>query len=205
MAEGQAVRAFVAIELSAPVRALLATVQQELREGLEEAAHAVRWVAPQSVHLTLQFLGDVPSGQVDSIKHALGQAVVGVPQFELTLGGLGVFPNMRRIRVIWVGLEGDQKAREALRTLQAQVAEQLAPLGYTPDKSFKPHLTLGRVRDTVTREEMAQIAEVMTYPQEQPVFETSLIVNEVSLMKSDLQPGGSVYSRLAHLSLARDI
>jgi 2'-5' RNA ligase len=112
---------------------------------------------------------------------------------------------MRRIRVIWVGLEGEQQAREALRTLQTQVAEQLAPLGYTPDKSFTPHLTLGRVRDTATREEMAHIAEVMTYPEEQPTFETSMRVNAISLMKSDLQPGGSVYTRLADLSLAREM
>ena len=98
-----------------------------------------------------------------------------------------------------------QQAREALRTLQAQVAAQLAPLGFTPDKSFKPHLTLGRVRDTATREEMAHIAEVMTYPQEQPTFETSMKVDAVSLMKSDLQPGGSVYTRIADLSLAREM
>ena len=103
MADGQTVRAFVAIELTASIRALLSTVQQELQEELAEAAVPCAGSRP-SVHLTLQFLGDVPVEQLDSIKHALGQACW-VPQFELTLGGLGVFPNVRRIRVIWwVGL-----------------------------------------------------------------------------------------------------
>src|SRR5690242_13044572 len=103
----QTVRAFIAVELPAQVHALLSTVQGELREMMGSAEGAVRWVRPEGSHLTLQFLGDVPSELVPRIEEGLREAVAGVDTFLLEVSGVGAFPNPRRPRVVWVGLTGD--------------------------------------------------------------------------------------------------
>jgi 2'-5' RNA ligase len=194
-------RTFVAVELPDPVKALIATIQGELQASLEETPRAVRWTRPEGIHLTLQFLGDTPEHQVDAITAAIERACRGKAPFELNLGSLGAFPNNRQARVLWVGLEGDAASFAALRSLQAAVSSELKPLGFQPDKSFKPHLTLGRVREVANRDDLSAIADVLTYPEARPIFYASFEVNAVSLMKSDLQPGGSVYTRLAHVEL----
>jgi 2'-5' RNA ligase len=90
---------------------------------------------------------------------------------------------------------------ERLAGLQQAVASQMESLGFKPDHNFKPHLTLGRVRDTASRSDLAAITEVMQYPQEQPLFENTFHVRSVSLMRSELQPGGAVHTELARFDL----
>ena len=176
----QVIRAFIAIELPPAVRALLDTVQKELRESMGEGAGSVKWVRPEGTHLTLQFLGDVRTDQLAAIEQGIERACAGVGPFELNVEKLGVFPNLRRPRVIWIGLEGSEQDKATLNRLHAGIAAQLSALGFKPDHSFKPHLTLGRVRDAVTRDELAAIVETFTYPEEQPVFETTFEVKSVS-------------------------
>jgi 2'-5' RNA ligase len=197
----KSIRAFIAIELPPPVRALLATVQEELRESLGGAERAVKWVRPDGTHLTLQFLGDVQANQIPAIRQGIERACEQAGPIGLNLERLGVFPNLRRPRVIWVGLTGSREHQQRLDRLQHAITSNMQPLGFKPDKSFKPHLTLGRVRDTATSAELAAIAEVLEYPEEQPLFETTFQVRAVSLMRSDLQPGGAVYTELAHIEL----
>ena len=196
------IRSFIAIELPPAVRALLVTVQQELQESLGGAARAVRWVNPDGTHLTLQFLGPVRSSQIASIRDAIEQACAAIGPIDLNLERLGTFPNPRRPRIIWVGLTGSRQDLERLNALQQAIAKRMKPLGFDPDKSFKPHLTLGRVRDTASSGDLAAIAEIMQYPEEQPLFETSFEVRAVSLMRSELHPSGAVYTELAHIPLA---
>jgi 2'-5' RNA ligase len=200
-ASSGAVRSFIAIELPASLRALLATVQQELSVSLGDAAGAIKWVRSDGSHLTLQFLGDVRPEQIGAIQQGIERACAEVAPLTLDVGGLGVFPNVRRPRVIWVGLGGDAPNMERLAGLQQAVASQMESLGFKPDHNFKPHLTLGRVRDTASRSDLAAITEVMQYPQEQPLFENTFHVRSVSLMRSELQPGGAVHTELARFDL----
>ncbi len=201
----QTIRAFIAVELPLTVRALLMTVQGELRESMGGAAEAVKWVRPESTHLTLQFLGDVHGEQLAAIQQGIERACVGVMAMSLNLGGLGVFPNPRwpRVVIMWAGMRGGGEDARKLPRLQEAVARQMEPLGFKPDKSFQPHLTLGRVRGTLSSGDLEALNGALRFPQEHPMFETMFKVGSVSLMRSDLQPGGAVYTRLAHVELGR--
>lgn len=193
------VRTFIAVELPAQVHALLSTVQGELREMMGGAANAVRWARPDGVHLTLQFLGDVPSDSIPAIDRALRDASAYATPFSLQVGGLGAFPNARRPRIIWVGLTGDPQSMATLNSLQESVTTHMAKLGFKPDNSFKPHLTLGRVRENASKSNLEDIANTLQYPQAQPAFSAGFEVNGVSLMRSELSPGGSIYTPLVHV------
>lgn len=196
------IRSFIAVELPPQVRALLGTIQAELQESMGDAARAIRWVNPMSTHLTLQFLGEVPLSLVAQIEEGIETACTGTAPFTLIVGGLGTFPNLRQPRVVWVGLDGDPLAMNALRTLQSAVVGHMKSLGFKPDNSFKPHLTLGRVREGASREDLAAIGDTLRYPEARPAFSASFDVEGVSLMRSDLRPGGAVYTQLAHVELA---
>jgi 2'-5' RNA ligase len=160
-------------------------------------AHTVRWTAPESVHLTLQFLGDVAPGDIASITDALRGVCATRSPFELALEGLGVFPNPRRPRVVWVGIV---EASGALNALQGAVADVLAPLGFPPeDRPFAPHLTVGRVAREAAGADLARLGEVVTRSAVGRLG--SMQVGAVNLMKSDLRPTGAVYTPQAVLPL----
>ncbi len=138
-------RLFVALDPSEPVRRRIAALAAELRRDAGRAADEIRWVAPENVHLTLQFLGAVPEERVPDVEAAVRAAAAEGRPLALQLQGAGGFPNARRPRVVWAGLAGDVPA---LAALAAAVGRRLAPLGFPPeDRPFSPHLTLGRARD----------------------------------------------------------
>ena len=194
----ETIRTFVAIELPAEIRDLLADRQDELRALLDGAERAVRWSRPEGVHLTLQFLGDVPLEAIAAILGAVRAGCAGATPVALRLGNVGAFPTIERPRVLWLGLDGDTRQ---LQTLQDGIAKQLGALGYKPDKQFQPHITLGRVRDRVTKDELAGISQALSHAGKRPTSRTSFTAHHVSLMKSDLRPGGAVYTALGVVGL----
>ena len=188
-------RLFIAIELPPHVLAHLAALQEWLRERVPP--RTVRWVAPQSIHLTLKFLGDVPIRQRDALQDALAQAVHAHAPFELAAGGLGCFPNPNRPRVAWVGVHQNP---DALRRLRDAVETHIAPLGYPTEKRpFHPHLTLGRVRRDARRQD-AQALGTLIAKSALPQRE-KWTVREVTLIRSQLRPSGAVYTPLFHAPL----
>jgi 2'-5' RNA ligase len=195
------VRAFVAVELPEDVLAHLEAVQRGLRQSLGRAESAIRWTRPEGVHLTLQFLGDVPRRQIAGIEAALRKACSGPRPAQVRTAGLGVFPNPNRPRVLWIGLEGDL---QPLFDVERAIGNALSPLGYEPDKPFKPHLTLGRVREHARPDEVAAIAETIAQAAKHPPSAVSFTADVVSLMQSTLQPGGAVYRQLARFDFGRD-
>ena len=197
------IRTFVAVELPEDVKQALTSAQEELRAHMGRAANAIRWVRPEGIHLTLQFLGDVAEASIPGIVKAIQAASTGSRCISLELSGLGVFPNLRRPRVLWAGIEGTPQAMKDLQRLHQAVSHGLTPLGFKPDKSFDPHLTLGRVRDTARPGEIAVISDIVSSLSNHLMPKLSFQIDAISLMKSDLQPGGSIYTRLAHLELAR--
>jgi 2'-5' RNA ligase len=181
-------RTFVAIELPAEVRRLLAEAQGSLRLG----ARAVRWVDPDSAHLTLKFLGATPEDAVEPIGAALRAAAERHGRLHLRTGHPGAFPNPQQPRVLWLGLDGDL-AR--LGELQQKVEAAIAPLGYpTENRPFSPHLTLGRLRPDASRADRAAAGAALAAaaPPRPVAFEAT----GVSLMLSELSPRGARYSRL---------
>ncbi len=184
------VRAFVAIELDVELRRALGALCARLCRAPQ--GRLGRWVSPEGIHLTLQFLGDVPRARIPELEQALQRAVAGVRPFEVTLSGLGCFPNAQRPRVLWVGIE---EATGALQSLQRAVERELQGIGFRPEgRPFTPHLTLARVRDHVRN---AERAELGSWVRAEAVGALgSMHVHEVCLMQSDLRPGGAVYTRL---------
>ncbi len=185
-------RLFVAVELPEDVRrALAATVTALGRAGV--AGDAVRWVRPEGIHVTLKFLGATAEAQVPAIEDALRAAVAGMRPFRVQPAGVGSFGGRRRLRVVWVGVEGDV---DALAALAARVEQGLAPLGFPAEqRPFAAHLTLGRVRDETppaVREDIFAAMEGLNTPPIPPVP-----VDRVSLMQSSLGPGGASYRALA--------
>lgn len=186
----ETLRLFVATTLPASILENLAAIQQRLRADIPHGV--VRWVDPRGIHLTLKFLGDVPASQQPELERALNDAVGDREPFELVLSELGCFPNVRRPRVVWVGLAG---ALQELRGLRDDVERTIAPLGYpTEDRPFSPHLTLGRVRREASASQASLIgAQVM---RSQHTDLRAWRVSSLSLMQSELSPAGATYTEL---------
>ncbi len=188
------IRSFIAIELTEQLRLTIKRLQEQLRSG---SRAPVKWVDPNSIHLTLKFLGDIDAGITGKITTALEEAVRGVHPFHLEVKGLGVFPNPRRVNVIWVGIRGEV---EKLSQLQQRVESSLAPLGFVREsRSFAPHLTLARLRDHATPDERQDMGQLIT----STGFETgcSLGVGSLNLMRSQLTREGAIYSRISSIEL----
>ncbi len=182
-------RAFIAVELPPAAREAIEGVTREMRS---RAGDGVRWVRPEGVHLTLKFLGDIAADSVPSISQALDRCAAPAAPFDLFLEGVGAFPNARRPRVVWIGLDG---GLEPLLNLQQSIEGELEALGFARERrAFTPHLTLGRVRDRVSPAQSRALSEALGGVRVEP--DVKLPVGEVSLIKSDLQPSGAVYTRL---------
>jgi 2'-5' RNA ligase len=189
------VRTFVAVELDDLVRQGLSEVQDKLQRQLGN--RWVRWVRPEGIHLTLNFLGNVPAGRLDAIEEALAHACRGLGPSVVRPGGLGCFPNPRRPRVVWVGLTGDVPA---LLALQKATTRALEDLGFSPEsRAYSPHLTLGRVRQEVSGGDRAVIGTCVE--KTATLHLNAIRVETVSLMRSDLSPQGAQYHRLAGFPL----
>jgi 2'-5' RNA ligase len=184
------VRSFIAIELPPELKAELAALEERLKAGRHSF---VKWVDPDSVHLTLKFLGSVPVDTIPSIVEAITRACQPWPPFSLQIGGTGVFPNWQRPQVFWVGIGGEIGR---LTALHRELESALSPLGFPPEsRAFSPHLTLGRLRDRASAEDrrrFGQWAQSVQFEAQAP-FQ----VDGMRLMKSQLTPEGPVYGLLA--------
>jgi len=187
--EDERLRLFVAIDLPEDVRESLGRLQTDLRR---HDLPGLRWTRPEGVHLTLKFLGETPATSLAAIEGALARAVREIPSFRLALGAPGTFGGRRGPRVLWVDVEGDVKP---LQQLQAAVERELAAAGFAPEeRGFSPHLTLARVPQPSPpglAERVSRALAAVAAPRGE------IEVTEVVLMRSRLQPGGAVHSRVA--------
>ncbi len=191
-----AIRAFIAVELPAPVVAQLDEIEARLKAAVPP--DTVRWVKADSIHLTLKFLGQVPSDQLDMITSSLRNAVAAHPHFMLEVSGAGCFPNLHRPRVVWVGVT---EAGNRLHAVQRAVENAIAPLGYpTEQRDFTPHLTLGRLARDVRQVDQKKIGDAVQAARVGSLGRWE--VTEVALIKSDLKPTGAQYTVLTHAPLS---
>ena len=186
----KSIRTFIALELPATVISLLRNVQQDLRQLNLRA----RWVRPENIHLTLKFLGDINPGDIDAISTAMTAAANGFSPLALAVNGIGVFPTVKRPRVIWVGLGGDIRA---VLDLQRRLVAELAGVGVAKDKrSFKAHLTLGRIKQPPGADLIRQMMTVYA-----TLSSDEFSCDQVILFKSDLTSSGAVYTKLKQTNL----
>lgn len=176
-------RAFFAIALSSEVRARLVAVKRELAQ----LGAVVRWVRDDNLHVTLKFLGNVAPETVDGLRAELTGALRDTPPLPATVRGLGVFPDPRRPRVVWAGVRS-----EGLGAVAATVDTAAASAGVAPEtRLFSAHVTLGRVNgparwEPLGREIAARAAEAFG----------AWTVAELIAFRSDLRPGGALYTKL---------
>lgn len=192
------IRAFVAIELDDAVREGLQRGQQELRTACaRERLEIVRWVAPENIHLTVKFLGNVDTARLGALEGAVERAARASAPFELTARGVGCFPDPTYPNTVWVGLEG--QVQEAARLARA-VEDECAAAGFPRDeRGFTPHLTLGRVKRERERRERAAVGELVM---RMPTREWGMIrAGSLALIRSDLKPQGPVYTVLKRTRL----
>jgi len=187
------IRSFLAIELPKPILRKIEEVQGDLR-----LTHAdVRWVNPEKIHLTLKFFGDIEESRIDSIFKSIEEPIRNTLPFSIKVRGVGAFPQTKNPRVIWMGLVEE---REALASLQKQIETQLEKVGFQPeDRSFHPHLTLGRMRSSRGKGDL--VGRIEKHKEEE--F-GDLQVERVVLFKSDLKPTGPIYTPLGDVKLGGD-
>jgi 2'-5' RNA ligase len=192
------IRTFIAIELDQAHHRALGDLQARFKR--ERNARGVRWVAPENIHLTLKFLGDVDAAMVPALQRAVADACVGIAPFTLRIAGAGAFPSTHRPNVVWVGLSGEVE-RAAL--LAKKIDDACAALGFArEERPFSPHLTLGRVKRDASPSDRRFIGEMIVNAQVSDLGE--LRAERVSVMKSELRPSGSVYTILHTVELTKD-
>jgi len=182
-------RLFVAIDIPEDVRSALGELIKSLRGGCRDA----RWVRIAGLHVTLKFIGETPSKRVADLKSALASIPPSDP-IAMDFRGLGFFPNARRPRVLWAGVE----AGPELATLANAVEKALSPAGIKQeDRNFSPHLTLARFKDAAGLDALQVAIEKAG-----PLEFGGATAHEFHLYQSVLKPGGAEYTRLATFSLS---
>lgn len=180
-------RAFIAVDLVTP------EVQGALGE-ISGISSALRTVAPENLHLTLKFLGEIQEGRIDDVHRAMEDSLAPFAPFEVSLHGVGVFPGMNYIKVVWVGID---EGREQLIGMQKTLDDALSDIGFKKEKrGFHPHLTLARMKGYQGKEEVKGFVEARKDE------DYGLVkVSKVELIRSVLTPQGPIYSTLKEVSL----
>ncbi len=187
-------RLFVALEIPAAVRENLATLIDALRAAdVSSPKTKVRWVRPENLHLTLKFIGHVEADKLDPIRAALAEVRSEQP-VELRFCGLGFFPNDKRPRVLWAGID----ASPNLAPLASEIDMRLGKLGIPREtREFAPHLTLTRFDPPGISEKLRAARE--NYAREFGALRTG----EFHLIESKTRPTGAEYTRLSSFRFAK--
>jgi len=186
------VRTFIAVEISSEVRGKT----QKLISSLAASSANVKWVEPQSLHVTLKFLGNVEMLEVPEVCQAVAEAVADLPPFDVQFCGAGAFPSLERPRTVWVGMT---RGTDEMVALHDVLERRLAGLGFRSDgRRFRPHLTIGRVRNSST-EEIEALAALLA--DQQDFIGGSGDVSEVVVFSSEQGREGPVYEPLSHAEL----
>jgi RNA 2',3'-cyclic 3'-phosphodiesterase len=190
----QSQRLFVAVELSSKAQAAVSGVITQI---LKSELKNLRAVRPETVHLTLKFLGDVPPDRIDELVEGLRPVARAHAPFALNLSGAGVFPNPKKARVLWLGIDGDRKS---LGELHRGIEGGIAALGFARDrKPFNPHLTVARLRESASPSDRSLAAEALASAPHPDGVE--IPVPSIAVIRSTLARSGAIHDRLASLPL----
>ena len=188
------VRSFIAIELPDELRLGLARLEAQLKTGHPTG---VKWVDPSSIHLTLKFLGSIAVDMASEITKAIEAAAQGISPLHLEAKDLGVFPNLRRVQVVWVGISGEV---DKLSQLQQHLDSNLAHLGFAPERRpFTPHLTLARLGNQASSNERQGLGQLIANTRFERGY--TIKVDAINLMRSQLTREGAIYSRISSVRL----
>lgn len=182
------IRAFIAVDLPKQIKMEI----DKMITGFRQINSGIRWVKAANLHLTLRFLGNIPEESVPSLAEGIMGNVEGLKRFDMSLSGLGGFPNLRRPRVIWVGTGN---GTEKLKALASDVEKAAIDSGFgKADKPFSSHLTIGRVKYPKGLDSLLERIEKTEYNSK------AFDISEVIIFKSDLSPAGPKYTKLEAVS-----
>ena len=182
------IRTFIALPTRSNAQQAIAEVQTKLKETNAR----VKWESQDKFHMTLVFLGTVEQSKLELLSEALAKSVQQFPSFTLTYESIGAFPNIRNPRVVWIG----SKPNQPVLDLQAIAEQVCSEFGFTKDdRVFHPHITLGRVKETSNFDRLTEAIKTITF---EPI---ETICPEILLIKSELHPGGSIYTILKSFPL----
>jgi 2'-5' RNA ligase len=184
------IRSFIAIELPDELKIRLKSFQASLRLPKH---NFIKWVSPEGIHITLKFLGNINHKQVEEIKEVLTPIARLNKSFVINTSEIGVFPNLNRVRVLWLGLSGDISS---LQKLYEDIDKALARRNFAPEKRpFTPHLTLARLKEDCFPSDRWEFGELIKGVKFEPSY--MMKVEKLSFIRSQLFPAGAVYSKLA--------
>jgi len=186
----ETIRTFIAIELPEAVLSHIEKVQK----GIKSCGFKASWVQTKGIHLTLKFLGNIAASDAEKVGEAMSETAKAHRPISLSAKGIGVFPGIKKPRVIWVGLSGDT---HPLIQMQKNLDENLQCLGFPKeDRPFKGHLTLARIKESI---DAAKLLEAMN---KFGSFESEkFTADKIILFKSELKPSGAVYTKLINVNL----
>jgi RNA 2',3'-cyclic 3'-phosphodiesterase len=191
-------RTFIAVEIGDDARAYLEREIARLRRALPD----VRWIDPQSAHLTLAFLSELDDERLRAAHDAAEGAARGGRPFTLEVGGLGTFGPPHAPRVIWVGLTGDLRR---LSALQDGLARSLAARGFaSQEHPFSPHLTLARLKAPLGAAELARLTQDVQASSVKRSSGATIPVDHICVMKSELARTGARYTCLRVVRLGAE-
>jgi RNA 2',3'-cyclic 3'-phosphodiesterase len=186
----ETMRTFIAIDLPQECKGQIKDLQIKLKSSIYRG---IKWATPESIHITLKFMGDVRVKDVAAIGTAIEASVQKVSPFTLKMAGTGFFPGENNIRVFWIGLTHDV---DKLIVLQSGIDNSLSKLGYQREtRPFSAHLTLARFTDTFSRKDKSTFVnsvQKINYVSDIPIAVTS-----VRLMRSQLTPRGAVHTLIS--------
>ena len=190
----EVIRAFIAINLSPDVLDRIEQVASDLKKRMDTVP--IRWVPVDNIHLTLKFLGNVSTANLEILKDILGKVVANHHECDISVGGIGVYPKAHNPRVIWVGM----KVPQELINLQHELEIETARLGYSREhRPFSPHLTFGRVSRNASADDVHVIAEILDNYKVGFLGATRL--RTIYLFRSDLTPEGAEYTPIYSAAL----
>ena len=182
-------RTFIAVDFPIEIKAKIEEITTYFKTQLP--SKVIKWVDANNIHLTLKFMGETPANQLEPIKRAMQQVVTTFPIFDVAIENLGMYPNAKKPRVVWLGISGEKN----LISLHKQIDQALKEIGIQPERRpFSPHLTVGRVRRSADPESVIIVGKTLSE------FKVSTLgrvtINEVVYYQSELTPQGPNYTIL---------
>ncbi|MBI9035070.1 MAG: RNA 2',3'-cyclic phosphodiesterase [Bacteroidales bacterium] len=186
-------RTFIALEMPTDLRSELISISSRLKE--KPGSNMIKWVPVDHIHITLKFLGNTPSKDVPLIQEVIGKSTNFRKQ-KILVRDFGAFPNRKKPSVLWIGIRPDKN----LRQLQQYFEEELNNLGYPlEDRSFKPHLTLGRVKRNISTHQNELISKLL---EDNQIKEVGIFnFQNVVFFESQLSKSGAIYKPLFKVKL----
>ena len=184
------IRAFIAVEIDLPNKKTIS----ETISNLKKSKADVKWANETQMHLTLKFLGNIEEKMTQEISNILNSIAKNFNVFNIKLRKIGAFPNTKKPRVIWLGID---EGRQELKSLAAKIESSLENIGFQKEKrEYKAHLTLGRVKSSKNLSQLTALIEQIDFQSQDQIK-----INKLILFQSTLSPKGATYTPLSTLNL----